>query len=124
MGVQYYESNSPFAAPYLGLTGRRHYLGVGLDGLRRREKHFAAACSRGNCWRIRPRTDGHRSTCTDAGGLSQRHRHAGASANSHALSYYGAVSHTGLDAWPARRDLREGGRLLGPRSRSPSVRPD
>ena len=64
------------------------------------------------------------STCTDAGGLSQRHRHAGASANSHALSYYGAVSRTGLDAWPARRDLREGGRLLGPRSRSPSVRPD
>ena len=99
VGGQYYESNSSFAVPYPGLTGRRHYLGVGLDGLRRREK-YSAASGRGNRGGIRPWTNGYGSTRTDAGGRSQSHRHAsdGGSANSHALSYYGAASRTGLDA--------------------------
>ena len=96
VGGQYYESNSSFAAPYPGLTGRRHYLGVGLDGLRRREKYSAAAQGRGNCGGIPPRTGGYSYTCTGARSQSHRHASDGASANSHALSYYGAASRTGL----------------------------
>ena len=93
---KYYESNSSFAPSYLGLTGRRHYLGVGLDGLRRREKYVAAASGRGNRGGTRPWTDVYGSTRTDAGGRSQRHRHAGAGANARTDSYPGASSHTGL----------------------------
>ena len=83
-----------FTSPCLGLTGRRHHLGVGLDGLRRPGKHFAAAYGRGNCGGTRCRTADHGSTGT--GGCSHCHRHASASGNARTRPYSGAASHTGL----------------------------